>query len=77
MNCKMRRLTHRERLMKWHRISEKNIARVLEYEREKGFQYDEAVDLIAAVRTAELKYGFSYEEAIELKKFVDQYICNH
>lgn len=74
MNRKMRRLTHRERLMKWHRISEKNINRVLEYEREKGVQYDEAVDLIAAIKTAELKYGFSYEDAIELKKFVDEYI---
>lgn len=74
MNRKMRRLTHRERLMKWHRISEKNIDRVLEYEREKGFQYDEAVELIAAIKTAELKYGFSYEDAIELKRLVDRYI---
>lgn len=74
MQQKKCRLTHRERLMKWHRIPEKNIIQVLECEKEKGFEYDEALNLIAAVKTAELQYGFSYAEAIELKRFVDKHI---
>lgn len=74
MEDRKRRLTHRERMMVWHNISEKNIDEVLQYEQEKGIQYGEAMDLIAAVKTAELKYGFSYEEALNLQYFVEQYM---
>jgi hypothetical protein len=69
-----RKLTHRERLMLWHNISAKNIDEVLQYEQEKGIQYGEAMNLIAAVKTVELKYGFSYEDAVDLKRVIEGYM---
>lgn len=76
MEDRKRRLTHRERMMVWHNISEKNIDEVLQYEQEKGIQYGEAMDLIAAVKTVELKYGFSYEDAVNLKRVIEGYMEN-
>ena len=73
------KITRREKLMKRYRISYEDVSTILEREKQEGFTYEEAMELIAAVKTLELRFGFSYDDAWNMKTLVEKcsrsYIC--
>ena len=75
MNMKQVRskIPRREKLMKCYRISYENVSTILEREKQTGFTYEEAMDLIAAVKTLELRFGFSYDDAWDMKTLFEMY----
>ena len=59
--------------MKRYRISYEDVSTILERENKEGFTYEEAMELIAAVKTLELRFGFSYDDAWDMKTLVEGY----
>lgn len=66
------KITRREKLMKRYRISYEDVLTILEREKQEGFTYEEAMELIAAVKTLELRFGFSYDDAWDMKELVEK-----
>ena len=59
--------------MKRYRISYEDVSTILERGKKEGFTYEEAMELIAAVKTLELRFGFSYDDAWDMKELVEGY----